>query len=137
MTQHLDQLEHMQEINRSLNDLRVDIATIKARLFNDIMETLRETYAQVIVLDNKQKEMDVRLTDFQTGWIADFTKHDAKERIYHVAVTGVMVATLIGLGAIFALEFHKLGSTKEVAAVFGKYEATSPKGHDSSINIGP
>ena len=137
MTQHLEQLESIQEINRSLNDLRVDIATIKARLFNGIMETLRETYAQVIVLDNKQKVMDVRLTDFQAVWIADFTKHDAKERVYHVAVTGVMVSTLIALGAIFALEFHKLGSTKELATIFSKYEATPPVGHESLINVGP
>ena len=107
VTRVLEQMGKIDEISHSTNELRVDISLIKARLFNGLMDTIRETYSQVLILDNKQKDIDTRLEEFQMTWVSKFTAHDVKEKVFHVLIGGVMVLTMCVFSVILVLQLEE------------------------------
>jgi hypothetical protein len=113
----MDQLTRkIDEVAHSTSDLKSEVSAIKTRLFNGLTETTRETYAKVIILENKQEESDVRLHQIQKTWLEKFTAHDTKERMYHSLVGTVMAFLVTVFSALLVFEVEKYHLLTALAA---------------------
>lgn len=101
-------------VSYSTAELKAEVSAIKVRLFNGLTDTMRETYAKVLLLDNKQHETESRVLEIQRLWTEKFSSHETKDRLFHFVVGFFMSLILVLLTTlgIYQLENH------DVAALF-------------------
>lgn len=98
----------MDELSYATSELKSEISAIKARLFNGMTDTMRETYARVLILENNREETDSRLHEMQKNIIAEFASHDTKEKIYHL-IGIILVLCVISIFSgivVIQLDWH-------------------------------
>lgn len=91
---------------------KLEIGEIKAKLFNGLSDTTKDTYAKVILLEQKQHNNDLALREIQHVWIEKFTAHDTKERMYHRAVTAIMAFLVTIFSSIIVFELENNSRSK-------------------------
>lgn len=106
-------------VSHSTAELKAEVSAIKIRLFNGLTDTMRETYAKVLLLDNKQHETESRVLEIQRLWTEQFSSHETRDRLFHFVVGFFMslMLVMVSLLAVYQIE------NRDIAALFADMEA--------------
>lgn len=88
-------------VSRHSGEIKNELGAIKTRLFNGIADTTRETYAKVLILEDKQEKIDDHISNIQHKWIQKFSVHDSRDAVYH-AVFGIILVILASISTVVA-----------------------------------
>lgn len=84
----------MDDVTRSTNEIEADIDAIKARLFNGLTDTMRETYAKVIILENKHEETSHSVYTMHKQCVEQLKQYDNKYKVIH-AIIGITISLVV------------------------------------------
>jgi hypothetical protein len=93
--------------SHSTNEVKADVGAIKARLFNGLTDTMRETYAKVIILENKQEETSRRMYDAHKCVLETLTYNDNKHKVFYVSISVVMalIIVIFSVNSVYKLQY--------------------------------
>lgn len=134
-----DLARKIEALAEEAHEAKLEIGEIKAKLFNGLSDTTKDTYAKVLVLEQKQHNNDLALKEIQHSWIEKFTAHDTKERMYHRAVTAIMafLVTIFSSIIVFELENNSRGKISSLESsieniIEGKASITKKQSGDNN-----
>jgi type III secretory pathway component EscR len=77
----LDEMsQRLAALHTATSDLRRDVNEIKLRLFNGLTDTMRETYAKVLILENKQQSHEDFMNKCQKEWASERALRGSRDR---------------------------------------------------------
>lgn len=127
LQRHLDELsKKLDGVYHSTRELKGEISSIKGRLFNGLTDTMRETYAKVLVLESKQHETESRVIEMQRLWIEKFTSHDTRERLFHSVIGIFMSLMLISFSVVIV---YKMKNNNTIDWLIEQPESTTHNTH--------
>lgn len=107
----LDELrQRLAALHAAASDLHRDVNEIKLRLFNGVTDTMRETYAKVLILEKKQESYEGFMQQYQGEWEK---VRDLRQRRDSRALILIWCASLLNFSAA-ALSYAASGGFRDL-----------------------